>query len=350
MGWAALMTVVIATSPLTAYVPRLALYTEAKGPGLSYVILKDGVQVESGAAGFAERATSRLNDQTTLFNIASNSKQFTAAAALLLEQAGKLDLEAPVSRYLPELPGYAKDVKVKHLVFHTSGLPDYMSICDTTTAEVTNADVVAHLATHAQLDFPAGTRHEYSNTGYVLLSEVVQRASGVPFPAFLQREIFDKLGMTATKVLKPGDKRPYEGQAFSYGAWPFLDLKADVPCDFIYGDGGIFTSTSDYQKWTRALSKPGALFNQTLLDKMFTSGTLDSGEPVNYGFGWGLDKLNGEPMIHHSGSWNGYRSTVAYLPGKQLWAILLCNYAEVPRWEIVDELFKKHQAESPIAH
>lgn len=323
------------------YLPRLELYTSQNGPGLAYAVLKDGKAIESGAAGFADRASGTLNAQNSLFNIASNSKQFTAMAIMLLEQAGKVSLDDPVRKFIPELPDYAKDLKIKHLVYHTSGLPDYMSICMADGAPVTNRSVVDFLKKESKLDFPSGTRFGYSNTGYVVLSEVVQRASGVTFPEFVQREIFDKLGMAETRVVKAGDKRPYPNQSFGYGEWPFFDLMNEEPCDYILGDGGIYTSVQDYQKWLMALSKPGFL-PKASLGKLFTAGTLNSGEAVPYAYGWVIDKFNGNPRVWHNGSWTGYKSFTAYIPAKGIWVMVLSNYVNMPVEGIAEDLLVKH--------
>lgn len=267
-----------------SHLSRLELYTSQQGPGLAYAVLRDGNAIESGAAGYADRTSVTLNGQSSLFNIASNSKQFTAMSIMLLELAGKISLEDPVRKFIPELPTYAENVKIKHLVYHTSGLPDYMSICSA-TGPVTNQSVIDFLKSASQVDFPAGTRHEYSNTGYVILSEVVQRASGTSFPDFVQNQIFNKLGMTSSRIVKIGDQRPYPNQASGYGEWPFFNLMNDVPCDYVFGDGGVYTSIEDYQKWLVALSKPGFL-SEASLAKLFTAGTLDSGDAIPYAYGW----------------------------------------------------------------
>ena len=324
------------------YLSRLEFYTSQNGPGLAYAVLKDGKSIESGAAGFADRASGTLNAQHSLFNIASNSKQFTAMSIMLLEQTRKVSLEDPVRKFIPELPDYAKDVKVKHLVYHTSGLPDYMSICKA-TGPVTNQTVVDFLKNESKLDFQAGTRHEYSNTGYVLLSEVVQRASGATFPDFVHRQIFDKLGMTDTRIVKVGDKRPYLNQSSGYGEWPFFDLMNEVQCDYVFGDGGVYTTVQDYQKWLVALTKPGFL-PEASLTKLLTAGTLDSGDSVPYAYGWGLDEFGGNPMIAHSGSWTGYKSVAAYIPAKGVWVIVLSNYRNMPVWGVAEDLLAKHVA------
>ena len=261
-------------------------------------------------------------------------------AIMLLERDGTVALDDLVSKFIPELPEYAKDLKVRHLVYHTSGLPDYMSICRA-TAPVQNAEVINFLRSEKKLLFTAGSEHEYSNTGYVLLSEIVQPASGMTFPSFIQSQIFDKLGMTNSRVVKIGERRPFPNQASGYGEWPFFNLMNEVPCDYIYGDGGIYTSVEDYYKWLVALSKPGFL-SEALLTKWFTAGTLDSGESVRYAYGWGLDDFDGIPMIAHSGSWTGYKSVAAIMPQKNIIVIVLSNYRNIPIWGIADELLGKH--------
>jgi CubicO group peptidase (beta-lactamase class C family) len=322
------------------YLSRLGLYTSQNGPGLAFAVLSNGKTIDSGSVGFADRASGVLNAQNSLFNIASNSKQFTAMAIMLLERDGKVALDDLVSKFIPELPDYAKDIKVRHLVYHTSGLRDYMSICRA-TAPVQNAEVISFLRSETKLLFTAGSEHEYSNTGYVLLSEIVQRAAGMTFPNYIQSQIFDKLGMADSRVVNLGDRRPFPNQSSGYGEWPFFNVMNEVPCDYIFGDGGIYTSVQDYSKWLVALSKPGFL-SEALLTKLFTAGTLDSGESLRYAYGWGLDDFDGNPMIAHSGSWTGYKSVAAILPQKGIIVIVLSNYRNIPIWGVADELLGKH--------
>ena len=150
-------------------VVRLNKFTADRGPGIAFIVMKSGKKIDEGYFGFQNREQNGKATAKTRFNLASNSKQFTATAILILEEKGLLGLDDKVTKYISEWPDYAKDISIRHLLFHTGGLQDYMPIC-TTGSNVDNAAVIKFLATEKALVFPAGTKHEYSNMWFCLKS------------------------------------------------------------------------------------------------------------------------------------------------------------------------------------
>ncbi len=323
---------------------QLDRFNEIPAPGMIYSVSKRGEVLEENAFGYADVDHRVAIDRQTTFNLASNSKQFTGLAILLLESEGKLSLEDSVRRIIPELPAYVEPVKIKHLVFHTSGMPSFTGICSA-KPDAENADVISYLATLSKLDAPAGAKHVYSNTGYVLLSEVVARVSGKSFPEFLDERVFRPLGMTRTYVMEKSRTAPDYRFAKSYGAWPFFRIFPHL-CNFVEGYSGVVSSEEDYQKWLAALRHPGFLKPEQL-SRYLRSGTTDSGESVEYAFGWISAKVGDKTLIAHEGSWEGYRSAAYYLVEDDIWVTILTDYKETPVNDLVWELLEKYVPDLP---
>ena len=259
------------------------------------------------------------------FEIASCSKAFTAVAVCLLEQQGKLKYNDLVSSYIPELKIY-KGVTIEQLLWHTGGIPDYMELFDKHWDKkriAKNEDVVALLAKHhPKRYFKPGEKHEYSNTGYVLLATIAERITKMPFENFMKKEVFEKAGMTSAFLYNHRRTENVWRDSYAYGyirdfrtglhALPdsLPDYQYVTFLDGITGDGMVNINTRDMLIWDDILRTPG-LLTQATIDKIFTSGKTNKGEIIDYGFGWGLNSKEGfERIAEHSGSWPGYTSYV----------------------------------------
>lgn len=307
-------------------------------PGAAVLVLRGTEVVEMRAFGEENIETHRPITVDSGFNLASTSKQFTAMAALILSNRGQLDLRAPLSTLVPTLPAWAAKVRVEHLIHHTSGLPDYLSICDVGSGRImSNEDVVSYLENANTLLFEPGSRYEYSNTGYAMLAVVVERASKRTFPDFLKEEIFRKLGMEGTVVFAPDNEHTLANRAIGYGAWPTFDTQDASDCNFIYGDGSMISNVRDYAKWLIALASPDALVDRASLDRIFQSGTDNDGKPVSYGFGWSTEVRSGFE-ISHGGSWIGYRSAVGREAANDMWFVVFSNSRGIDPWSLADRL------------
>jgi CubicO group peptidase (beta-lactamase class C family) len=305
---------------------RFDAYDQGNQPGIAVMVLRNGEVVEQRGFGHSNRKSGERITPDTAFNLASDSKQMTAAAVLLLEERGKLHDDDTLASLLPGLPAWAADVKVANLIHHTGGLPDYMSICDSGRGRYqTNADVLEFLKTQPKLVHPPGTVYEYSNTGYATLALVVAAAAGEPFPAFMQREIFDKLGMTETWIESEENVAKIPHRAIGYGAWPNFDEKDESDCNYIYGDGTVYTTLRDEAKWLASWRTPGALLSADSIRKAWSPATLDDGTPFGYGYGWQVATVNGRDYVWHDGAWLGFRSSIVNYPNEGISTVVLSN-------------------------
>ncbi len=294
----------------------------------TWLYAEKGEIISSGAVGYSDPFDKIPVRQDSVFDMASVSKQFTAAAVMLLRRRGLLHLEDEITKFFPQIP--YKGVTVYHLLTHTGGLPDYMGWVDKTArAENTipkNEIIVRFLCECGQPPvFAPGEKWEYSNTGYCLLAQIVEKVSGVPFEEFIQKNIFDPANLTSTHVYhRRKDKLNIENLA--YGMVPELDsdtykLQDDldefydvVTLDGMSGDGLVHTNVFDLLKWDRVL-REGTLLTKEEQQLMYTPARLKSGEiaetdehgEAGYGFGW---CVKNDPeyglIVYHSGGWPGY--------------------------------------------
>src|ERR1700744_6376131 len=263
-------------------------------PGAALLVIDRDEIVYSKCYGLADLETLRPITTDTSFYLASISKQFTAMAVMLLAKQGRLSFDDRLPAYFPLLPSWSAEISLRHLLHHTAGLPNYFPLFSSgaTVSEwtrditnLTNAAVLDRLVT-AEPDFAAGTKHAYSNTGYLLLSLIVAIVSGLSFADFLKANVFGPLGMERTLVFDAS--RPARHK-LAHGYWNENDrfLRWDYPL-LTTGDGGLFSTLDDLFLWDRALNTE-RLVSKAALDEAFTSGATRDGESVGYGFGWMTD-------------------------------------------------------------
>jgi CubicO group peptidase (beta-lactamase class C family) len=290
-------------------------------PGASVAVLQAGKAVVRRAYGLANVEEQEAATPATNYRLASMTKQFTAAAILLLAEDGLLSIDDTVRRWLPTLPRGANAVRVRHLLAHTSGLIDFEDlIAGRTCAQLQDADVLALLSAQDRSYFPPGTRCRYSNSGYVLLALIVARASGAGFAAFLRRRIFEPLGMVCTVAFEAGISQVVQ-RAFGYGNFDGCWKRTDQDLtSATLGDGGIYSSIDDLAKWDAALYD-GSLLRPESLRQAFAA-AADSDDPaVRYGFGW---RLTGD-ALWHSGESIGFRNVIVRYPQRRTTVIILTN-------------------------
>lgn len=311
-----------AVMPPDAGIDGLMQAYDGQVPGAAVLVLHDGQAVFRRGYGLAVVEDGTAVTAASNFRLASVSKQFTAAAVLLLVEEGRLGLDQPVRRWLPELPPAASSVTLRHLLSHTSGLPDYEDLMDPADSrQVHDADVLALLAREDRLDFTPGTAYHYSNSGYALLALIVGRASGQDFATFLQQRIFGPLHMTHTVAHQDGvdtvTARAY-GYSWLDGRWQRTDQSTTSA---VLGDGGIYSSLDDLARWDAALYDD-RLLSAASRRAMFSPATATTEPDVpHYGFGW---RLNGR-MQWHSGESIGFRNVILRYPDRHLTVIVLSN-------------------------
>jgi CubicO group peptidase (beta-lactamase class C family) len=292
-------------------------------PGAALLVLKDGKPVVRRGYGLANLEDEDEATPATNYRLASVSKQFTAAAILLLAEDGRLKLDDPVRRWLPTLPANTATVTLRQLLTHTGGLVDYEDLIPPgTTVQVSDHDVLRLVSATSQTYFAPGSAYRYGNTGYVLLGLVVEQASGISLPLFLQQRIFRPLGMDHTLLYVQGgpavDHRAY-GYSQANGTWTRTDQ--DVT-SATRGDGGIYSSLDDLAKWDAALSD-NRLLSAASRRLAFSPHVKVTGEPytASYGYGW---RITGD-TVWHSGESIGFRNVIVRWPRRHLTVILLSN-------------------------
>lgn len=309
-------------TPSDAGIDGLMQAYDGQVPGAAVLVLHDGQAVFRRGYGLAVVEDSTAVTPASTFRLASISKQFTAAAVLLLVEDGRLGLDQPARQWLPELPPVAAAITLRQLLSHTSGLLDYEDLMDPAdTRQVHDADVLTLLSRQDRLNFAPGTQYRYSNSGYALLALIVARASGQDFAAFLQQRIFAPLGMAHTVAHQDGvdtvAARAY-GYSWIDGHWQRTDQSTTSA---VLGDGGIYSSLDDLARWDAALYDD-RLLSQPSRRAMFSPATATTETDVpHYGFGW---RLNG-PVQWHSGESIGFRNVILRHPEKHLTVIVLTN-------------------------
>jgi CubicO group peptidase (beta-lactamase class C family) len=266
------------------------------------------------AAGVADIESKKTCTPATNFRIASVSKQFTAAAVMVLVDRGKLSLDDRLTKFFPRFPDYGKKITVEHLLVHTSGLPEYEKLIPAgTTLQLDDLDVLHLLMDTKKPLFSAGEKFEYSNSGYTLLGLIVEIVSQKPFHEFVASEIFQPLGMSNTVLYQRG-LNEVSHRAFGHerknGKWVRSDQSLTSA---VRGDGGIYTSLQDYRKWLRGIDER-KLLSKSSYEAMFSPQVLTDRHGAHYGYGWFIDKYRGEPRIFHNGETHGFRACVQRFP------------------------------------
>jgi CubicO group peptidase (beta-lactamase class C family) len=311
------------TTMLQAKVDHLMQRYDGDVPGASLLVLKDGEAVLRRGYGRADLEQGIEAGPATDYRLASVSKQFTAASILLLAQDGKLGIDDPLRKWLPSLPPAAAGITLRHVLTHTSGLVDYEDLMAADyRGQIRDAGVLELLAKENRLYFAPGSAYRYSNSGYALLSLVVERASGMDYPTFVHRRIFAPLGMHDTLAYVaggPGVNHRAYGYSDIDGHWQRTDQSSTSA---VLGDGGIYSSIDDLARWDAALYD-NRLLSDASRALAFSQQVEVTGESYQafYGFGW---RISGD-MLWHSGETMGFRNVILRWPKQRLTVILLSN-------------------------
>jgi CubicO group peptidase (beta-lactamase class C family) len=300
-------------------------------PGCAVGVSKAGHPEYLKAYGSADLEHGIRNSLNTVFEAGSVSKQFTATAILMLAREGKLSLDDPARKYIPEMPDYGQPLTIRAMLTHTSGLRDWGEIAAIEgwprgTRVYDDADILKIVGKQKELNFAPGTRWSYSNTGYNLSEIIVSRVSGVSLAEFTRQRIFQPLGMSQTSW-RDDFTRIVPDRAVAYS--PRSDgFHANMPFENIYGNGGLLTTIGDLLKWNEHLSAPGAADSELVRDQV-RNYRLNSGRPTDYGYGLFIRTFNGVSEISHTGSTAGYSSFLARYPTQSLSIAMLCNVSDI---------------------
>lgn len=312
------------------------------GPGVEIVVIRDGARIYSAARGFAEIERRVPIEARTAFDIASVSKQFTAALAMILHQEGRLDYDTPVIRYLPELSRFGEGMTVRHLLTHTSGIPDYYEALTQSHAGggwVRNREALDYLAREGVPDFPPGEKFQYSDAGYEMLALVLEKAAGEPFGDLLRRRIFEPLGMNDTRLRdRPDVTVPNRARGYTLQRDGFVAV-GEHPMDCLAGSGAINTTADDLFLWDQALATD-QLVRRATFDEALTPMRLNDGSESDYGFGWFLKEDHGHRRLEHPGSWQGYQAFIAKYPDDHFTVLLLANRSDLNLGDLADRIVR----------
>lgn len=320
----------------------ISMYNAEKLNG-NILIAEKGNVIYKKSFGNANEATQQKLNENSIFELASCSKQFTAMAIMILKEKGKLKLDDHFSKYIPELSNY-KNITIRNLLNHTSGLPDYMELMDSLFDKskiATNNDIITLFSkVKPQTLFEPNSKYEYSNTGYALLASIIERVSGQSFAIFLQNYIFNPLKMTNSFVYtRRFEPKKIDNYAFGYIYLDSLkkyilpDSLAEtnmvIWLDGIVGDGCVNSTINDLLKWDRALYN-NTLISKESMNEVFQVATLNNKSTTKYGFGWGIEE-NEEfgTIVSHSGGWPGYMTYIDRHISNDKTIIILQNHNNV---------------------
>lgn len=293
--------------------------------GLSLAVMQDGKMVYAGGAGKASLEGNIPVGADTRFAIGSITKQFTSASILLLAEDGKLSVDDRVAKWFPNLTS-AGDITVLDLMNHVSGYPDYypLDFVDRPMQKPIAVSALIDKWGAAKLDFPPGTRYSYSNTGFVMLGEIVAKVSGEPFATFLDRRILKPQGLTNT-VFEPNDPKPPEfAQGYVTFALSPPEIATPEGPGWVSAAGALYSTPSDLAKWDLALMEGKVLKPETY--KLMTSPRkLADGTMSNYGCGLAVGKRGEQPVLGHSGAVAGFYALNNMFPQTQSAIVLLSN-------------------------
>ncbi|MCX6569947.1 MAG: serine hydrolase [Candidatus Aminicenantes bacterium] len=317
----------LAADETTDKVDKLfAAWDKTTTPGAALAVIKDGKIIYERGYGMAKLEDGIVNTPDKVFDIGSVSKQFTATCVAMLIREGKIGLDDDIRKYIPEMPAYEKPITVNHLLHHTSGLRDYNALLslagfrpesDSPTVE----ESLEVIRRQKKLNYTPGEEYSYTNTGFFLLSQIVERVSGKSLNAFAQERIFKPLGMTKTlfqddhtQIIKDratGYSRGDKGFAISMSNWDET------------GDGNVYTTVRDLYLWDQAFYTN--VLGKDLMDMLHTQGVLNSGKKIDYAFGLVVSDYKGLKVVEHGGSWVGFRAALVRFPEQKFSVVILAN-------------------------
>jgi len=316
-------------------------FDQTGAPGAGVMVIKGGKPVFAKAYGLADLEKKIRCAANTNFRLASVTKPFTAMAVLILAEQAKISLEDHLPKFFTEFPPYCKTITIRHLLTHTSGVPDYeQHIPRGITIPLSDRDVLFILRQQNETDFPPGSHFHYSNSGYALLALVIENVSGKTFPAFLKQMIFDPLDMTNSVAYVEGlSSVPHRAYGYADGknGWEFTDQSVTSA---VLGDGGIYSSLADLFKWDQALFTEKLISRDLLADAFTPHSSRSDFKGSGYGFGWYIGKFRDTKRIWHYGSTCGFSTRIERFPEKQFSVIVLTNRYNAKISPIVEKLIE----------
>jgi CubicO group peptidase (beta-lactamase class C family) len=295
-------------------------------PGMSVAVLRGDRVLLARGYGFANVEHDVPATDSTIYQSGSVGKQFTAAAVVMLAEEGRLGLDDPITRYLPEGGEAWRGVTIRHLLTHTSGIPDYADSTLDYRRPYSEPDLV-RLASHLPLRFAPGERWSYSNTGYLLLGAVIRKVTGKFYGDFLRDRIFGPTGMPTARVISESDIVRHRAAGYELVDGKIQNQSWVSPEINTTADGSLYLSVRDLAAWAIALNH-GQVPRRSVLETSWTPVRLNNGGTYPYGFGWRVGEQRGHRQIGHTGSWQGFKTSIQRYPDFDLTVIVLANLAE----------------------
>jgi len=314
-------------------------------PGCAAAVSLTGDVVFEKAFGLADLEFNVPNTTQTIFESGSVAKQFTAAALVLLQQDGKLSIDDPVRKYIPELPDYGAPLTIRHLLNHTAGLRDWGTVMSLTGAgrgdRVITQDLAFDIITHQRaLDFKPGAEYSYSNSGYTLAAIIIERVSKQKYPAFVEERLFKPLGMKNSSW-RDDYQRIVPGRAQAYARQGNGPWRLNMPFMNVYGNGGMLTTVGDWMKWNAMLDSQS--LGAPLVNALETRGVLNDGRKIAYALGVVVNTYKGLKDVSHGGATAGYQTVLVRYPDNKVSIGVMCNgtspSAGAIAASITDEIF-----------
>jgi len=279
----------------------------------SILVAKDGKLIFSNEYGYADFKNKTAIDNSSAFQLASVSKQFTATAVLMLYEDSLIALDDTITQYFPEFP---YKMTIRQLLNHTSGLPKYFWLAEHKWKKEKpplNAEMMGMFKEYdLPLFFPPGAIFDYSNSGYIVLASLIEKVSGLPYGVFIENNIFKPLAMDNSFVYRFGEDDIKINQLNGYRVWRHRVIPGTVN-DGIVGDKNVYSTTEDLFKWVNALNS-GKLISLESLALMYSNGKTNRGRNVPYGFGFRISNIESGKVVYHYGKWNGFSTAIKHYP------------------------------------
>jgi N-acyl-D-amino-acid deacylase len=307
-------------------------------PGMAVAVIRNGGVIKAQGYGLANVEHDAPVTDQTMFQSGSLGKQFTAVAVMLQVEDGKISLDDRLPTLFPESPPAWRDITIRHLLTHTSGIPEYTGGAVDYRRDYSEDELVK-LAQSLPLDFAPGAEWMYSNTGYVLLGAIVRKASGNFYGDVLRERVFQPLGMNTARVISEHDIVPHRAAGYRLVKDKLENQSWVSPSLNTTADGALYLSLRDFIAWDRGL-RARAILKPESWDAIFSPATLKSGRKHPYGFGWQVDRVVGRTVQRHGGSWQGFKAYIARYVEDGVTIVVLANLAQANPGRVVNAIAK----------
>lgn len=326
----AFFTIILISSAAFAQTDKIDDYVKSemekqKIPGLSIAVVKNGEIAKAAGYGFANVELKVAARPETIYQSGSVGKQFTSTLVMMLVEENKMSLDDHISKYIPDAPAIWKDITIRHLLTHTSGISNGLYAQINMRQDYTEDELVKKIAS-IPLDFQPGEKWSYSNPGYVMLGILIHKASGKFYGDLLREKIFGPLGMDTARVINESDIIPNRAAGYRLVKGELKNQEWVSPALNMTADGSLYFTVLDVARWDAALYTE-KLLKKSSFDQMWTPVKLNSGKTQNYGFGWAFADANGHKLVEHGGAWQGFTTYIARYVDDKLTVIVLTNRA-----------------------